>query len=992
MQTSALALLVGLSVAPAAYAQEAVSRFAIPAQPLSSGLLVLGRQAHISIAAPVPLVSGVAGRPVQGELTVRAALARILEGTGLSYEFVGPSAVRIRGESDAPQHGAGEPPGSAEVSLLSEVLVVGTRIRGQAPVGSSVVSMDRDDIEQIGRPTIAELMRAIPQVQTLGTTEGTRGSRGQGEIENHGAGSGVNLRGLGVDATLTLVNGRRVAPSAAGAFVDITQIPIAAVERVEVLPDGASALYGSDAIGGVVNFVLRKNFDGAETSFRYGGASGFHDYSASQLLGKAWPTGSVSFAYEYYSRTHLAGFKRDYYRSDLRGLGGMNFQSQVVRHEQAFTGNPGTIVADGKAYALPLGRDGKGLKFSDLIAGAHPAIDPQLYQDIIPSQERHNTALSIVQELGARVELFGDVLYSRRDFERKTQPANRELYVPRSNPFFIPGIPGSPDVNVVRYSFARDYDASTKGQSENFTVTGGAAVKLPYDWRGDIHASVGRDDLEAVTRGFPNQSRMLAALADGNPATAFNPYGDGSFTPRETLAKIEGSGQLRQTFDIRSVAASAGGSLFMLPAGEVRAAVGVDYREETLKVSQVFDDVEPTPQVGGPLDGAGRFERSIRAAYFEILTPLFGDANALPGLRKLDLSVAARFERYSDFGDTTNPKVGLRWSPFEDLMVRGSWSTSFKAPRLVQLNEARNVYKFAIAPNPGARPDAPSTPAPGYSYVIALLGLGNKSLKPETAESWSFGADFEPKRLPGFKASATYFSVKYDDRILGATEQDVIAALASGVVGDLVPVINPSQAQLDKIYTSGAYAPGDPLVPAAGVYAVLSLQASNYGAVKMDGLDVSASYDFDTSLGRFGLSAGVTHILSYEVQRLRSDPFLDVLNTTSNPNDLRARLAANWSSGAWRLGFAIDHVGGYTNTFSNEKVSAWTTADLQAGYTFDEARAGLSGVSLSLDVENLFDKDPPFVNNGTGGANIGYDPEFASPRGRVISLTVRKRW
>jgi outer membrane receptor protein involved in Fe transport len=204
-----------------------------------------------------------------------------------------------------------------------------------------------------------------------------------------GAGTAINLRGLGSDATLTLVNGRRIAPSAAGAFVDVSQIPMAGVDRVEILPDGASALYGSDAIGGVVNFVMRKHYEGAETSARYGAGDGFEEYSASQVFGKDWGSGSLTLAYEHFYRGNLSGRDRDYYRSDLTRFGGNNFLPQDLNDRQAFQAVPGTIVADGVTYAIPRNQNGQGLTFAALgPAGSYNQQDPQLFQDILPEQKR----------------------------------------------------------------------------------------------------------------------------------------------------------------------------------------------------------------------------------------------------------------------------------------------------------------------------------------------------------------------------------------------------------------------------------------------------------------------------------------------------------------------------------------------------------------------------------------------------------------------------
>lgn len=999
MCSSALALVAGLALAPAAYAQEAVTRFSVPSQPLASGLLTLGRQARISIAASTDLVGGKSGRAVQGELTLRAALAQMLEGTGLRYEFVAGGAVRIVQGGRAPQTpGAAEPTAGqeaseAEAAVLSEVMVTGTRIRGQAPVGSQIVALDREDLEKSGRATVAEVLKSVPQIQSIGTTEGARGARGQGAVDNTGAGTAINLRGLGSDATLVLVNGRRIAPSAAGAFVDVSQIPMAGVDRVEILPDGASALYGSDAIGGVVNFVLRKHYEGAETSARYGVGDGFEEYTASQVLGKDWGSGSLTLAYEHFFRSNLSGRDRDYYRSDLTRFGGSNFLPQDLADDQAFQSSPGTLVAGGVTYAIPEHQSGQGLTFLDLgPAGSRNEQDPQLYQDILPEQKRDSVVVSLQQQLLPNLRAFADVLYSHRSFTRHIQPATRNLTVLPSNPYFIPGIPGGEDRYEVRYSFSDDFDARTQGDQTNYTVTAGVDFDLPKGWVGEVYVGKGQDLLENVTRGVPNGPRLDVALSGvGLPSGVglFNPHAAGGNDPA-TLDFIEGSLASRQSYDIQSINASFSGDLFELPGGTVRMAAGADFRQEKLGVHTIDDAFSMGPTPGTADNGDGTFKRDITAGYAELLVPIFGQANARRGLKKLDLSLAVRSERYSDFGGTTNPKVGLSWKPFDDLTVRGSWSTSFRAPRLVELNEAGNLYRGLALPNAAAEPGDPTTPIPGLSNVVVLIGEGNVQLRPETAESWSFGADYRPSFAPGLKASFTYFTIKYQDRILGPSDPEIFAALASGQINDIVLKRNPTQAELDAIYNSRKFYAFDPKLPASQVLAILSTTSSNYGAVKLDGLDAEISYGFDSKLGYFNAGLSGTYLFRYQLQRMAGEPFVDLLNTSSNPNQFRARGTASWVNGPYRAGLAVNYIGDYENSFDGGKIDPWITADLQLGYVFGQVSGFLKGLTVALDIENLTDEDPPFVNNGN--AKIGYDPEAANARGRVISLSLRKTW
>jgi iron complex outermembrane recepter protein len=974
---SAIALLVSLP----ALAQESRSRFAIPSQPLSSGLPALGEAAGISIAAPSTLVAGKRAQTVQGELTTRGALTQMLAGSGLRYEFVGPNAVRIVGER--PQTaGAGEAP--AADAHIEELIVTGTRIRGQAPVGSELIVLDRADIAQTGRATVPDLLRTIPQNHTLGASESLVGARGQNQVKNDTAASTVNLRGLGADATLVLVNGRRIAPAALGAFVDVSQIPLVAVQRIEILPDGASALYGSDAIGGVVNFVLRKGED-AESSVRYGLASGFHEWNVSQSIGYGWGTGSANLAYEFGSRTNLTAAKRDYYRGDLTPFGGPNYN---LISSSGYS-NPGTIVVGGRTYAIPAGQNGQALTPASLVAGTQNIQDLQLGQDILPSLKRHSLAGSFNQDAGDSVHLFADVLYSQRESIKMSRASKTALPVPSTNAYFVSPVAGVTQ-EVVQYSFADEFNSRTASTSKNYTVSAGARFDLPREWSAELYGTLGRDSAHIDQIDGVNSARLALALASNNRATAFNPFGDGpNVNSQSVLNFIRGGGATDQSYDIKSINVGASGPLFDLPGGALRMAVGAEYRKERYSTFGFIDLPELTLTL---LPDNNSADRTVKAGYVEFLAPLVGKNNALPFVEKLELSAAVRTEDYSDFGTTTNPKIGVMWQPFDGLSFRGSWGTSFKAPRLSILNEGSNVYRSAQLANSSADPASPSTPFPGASNVIALLGFGNRNLKPETADTWSVGADLRPKFLPGLRASVTYFSVDYENRILAPTSIEVSSALAGSGVNDMVLVRSPTQAQLNAIYNGPQWAVGFPQPPASMVAAIVSLGIANYGAVKMRGLDANASYDIVTPIGTFTPGISVSYLFTYDVQRMKGQTFLPLLNTANNPNRIRGRAALNWVSDGWQAGVAANYIGSYTNTFvaPSPRIGAWTTVDARVAYMFDTQNSWLRGTSLSLDAENLGDRKPPYVNNAE--SNVGFDPEAASPRGRVIALTLRKSW
>jgi outer membrane receptor protein involved in Fe transport len=312
----ALALSSTSVVAPA-YAQEARQRFAIPAQPMSSALLALGRQAKISIAASRDLTRGKTGNAINGEMSVREALSLLLSGSGLQFTFVNGSAVRISRGSAAARADAQHPPievRDGDAGRDEEIVVTGTNIRGAAPVGSALTVYDREQLDRSGVATVEQFMRQVPANFSLleGDTFLNSGSR---TGANGSRGSTVDLRGLGTGSTLVLLEGHRLPSSGTdGSFVDISVIPFSAIERIEILGDGASAIYGADAVAGVANYVLRKDFEGADLSIRYGDTTdgGGREYGGAALFGHRWASGSVLLSASALNQGRLSVEDRDY--------------------------------------------------------------------------------------------------------------------------------------------------------------------------------------------------------------------------------------------------------------------------------------------------------------------------------------------------------------------------------------------------------------------------------------------------------------------------------------------------------------------------------------------------------------------------------------------------------------------------------------------------------------------------------------------------------
>jgi iron complex outermembrane recepter protein len=481
VRTTIAAILAGLSMSAHAVADTARA-IDVPAGELVAALESLAKQADIELVYQADQLRGIHTAGVSGTYESREAVSRLLEGTRLtirtddatgvmlvapleaspSVSSSSPATAGMKGTENAlekpksfwsrlslaqsdtaypAQEGRGEmatgenekEPQSPRKIELEEIVVTGTHIRGQVTTpGSKVIVIGRDEIDRSGYATVQEVLRALPQNFSGGTTE--INSQESGGF-NLNAGTALNLRGLGSTATLVLVNGRRQpAGGLNGAFVDISSIALPAIDHIDVLADGASAIYGADAVGGVVNFVMRNDYEGAETTARFGSLTGdASEQQASQLFGTTWNGGNTILGYQYYRRSALALRDRPYTASDdLTRFGGSDFRR--------FYSNPGNILDPSTfepAFAIPAGQDGTALTPADLIPGATRYSNRSAYGDLLPEQTLHSAFFSLTQALTERVSAFAKGRFGLRETSMQDMGLAGEIFVPSTNPFFV---------------------------------------------------------------------------------------------------------------------------------------------------------------------------------------------------------------------------------------------------------------------------------------------------------------------------------------------------------------------------------------------------------------------------------------------------------------------------------------------------------------------------------------------------------------------------
>ena len=740
------------------------------------------------------------------------------------------------------------PQSVAQSGLPEAAVVTGTHIRGNTDSAFPITLYTREVIESSGASTLQEFIQKIPQNFNGGASETTVGSiAGGGNAINAVDGTGVNLRGLGNDATLVLVNGRRVAPANTLAnFVDLTMIPLYAVDRIEVVTDGASAIYGSDAVGGVVNIILGRNLDGAETRVRYGAVTkgATTEKDVSQTLGHGWDSGSAQLIYDYWDRTPLNASSRTYTQSA-----------------------PASFM-------------------------------------LLPEQTRHSAFFSVNDSVTDSIELLAEATYAHRSTERT------QLGIPqRSN------------------AIIDDYSGST-----------GARIELP------------RGAQLELTGSYTASNTHYTVVPEGTTTLEFDE---------------------RAKSQIVSIDAKVDGKSFSLPAGDVRYAIGAQFRREEFDYTDQIALSEFDPS------------REVEAVFAEFRVPLVGPLSAASPALRLELALADRLERYNEFGFTNNPQFGLIWRPFAEVKVRATYGTSFRAPLLSDLNPV----PFEVVPLP--EPDPTSG---GLTNTLAVFG-GNPGLRPEKARTWTAGLDFSSRAAPEFRVSATYYDIRFTDVVtdpeFSVNVLDVLSEEA--ILGPSIIQRNPSAERVQQLAAGPGYTNFFG-IDLATIGAVFDSRMHNLSIECTRGLDLDGSWSAQSALGNVELGLTGTYVFRFDTRFTRNAAKVSILNTVYNPVDLRVQGRAVLQRGSLTFATFVN----FTNSYQDNdpagarEIPTWTTVDATLKYRLNIEHGPLADAALLLSVTNLLDRAPPFVPNPQFGIN--FDGANANALGRFLAVQLSKRW
>ena len=888
--------------------------------------------------------------------------------------------------SDSP-NAAAEAASADTDEKTADIVVTGTSIRGVAPVGAPVLALTQAEIQLQPTTTTTELLRNVPAVIGTGANEAYGGSANNSNANITG-GNGINLRGLGTEATLTLLNGRRLPPAGVqGQYFDPSVFATSAIGRLEVMPDGGSAVYGSDAVGGVVNIMTRRGFDGAEAYVRQGFNEDVQSIQAGAVIGRKWNGGSAMLAYEFLDRGDLKASDRALYTDDLRGFGGTDLR--------LFTASPGNIQIGSTRYPIPAGQNGSALTPGQLLpaSASNPANRESVYRgtSAVPGQRRHSVIGTIRQEIAPGIELWTEGFYAHRQLDQTIGAVTANLSVPSTNGYFVApagavlpacpvsaGVPLGTRCETVNYSFYNDFGPRVRDAfQEVWQVAVGFDAKLGGSWSLSGYGSHGRDT-EERTQYSLNNAQLAIALRDPNRATAFNPFGAGSFTNPATLTRILGSSFVGTKSDLTDFVLKLDGTLVTLPGGDLKVAVGAEYQRHKFRYN-TLDNVA-TPDTSTFSEVLAVPKRSVKSVYSELFVPLVGSGNAIPGVQELSLSAALRYDKYSDFGSTTNPKLAMRYVPVKGLTLRGTYGKSYRAPTLSDINPATVVVTVEDFVDP--------TSPTGLTHTMFLRG-GNSNLGPERATIWSAGADFEPSFLPALSLSLTYFNVDYRDRIEApGNDRTALTAARAPLLGNLI-TRNPSVALVQSFLNTPQYT-GAPENP-ANILAIVDGRKVNVGRLKTSGIEGVAQYSTGVGFGRVNAGVSGTYVFNFKRSVLPTLPLVDVADTFGNPVKFRLRGNLGLTSGGFSGNIFVNHSGGYRNDTVTpvQRVGSYTTVDLGLRYTVNSRATLAKDITFSIDVQNLLDRAPPIVPNPTP---LAYDPQVASLVGRFFTVGVRARW
>ncbi len=863
----------------------------------------------------------------------------------------------------------------AQTSQLERIEITGSAIkRSISSEGALPITVLKvDELRQSGVTSVEAV------IQLLSANQGSTSS-----LNSIGSGTGgasyANLRGLGNNKTLVLLNGRRMTSFAFGAdAVDLNSIPFAVIDRVEVLRDGASAVYGTDAIGGVINFITKNNYSGGQFSVettrpsgkgggKEGGSVtvGFGDLDADSF--------NVWLSVDVRNQDRIRALDREFAKTGIipsRGVNGNSGTTFPGNFAQNSTIGTANLTAPACAAPLslvnPTNNKACVFDFSSTI-------------DIIPDVSQKTFAGRASFKLpGDHILSFDGLATENTNTARVAPDPVTGITIQPSNPFYPSAYPGLNTALPVSAGWRmvpagnRTNQSNSSGKRIVADLTG---VLAGFDYKAGAFVTESTAS-DAAVDGYVNAPFVRSEVAAGR----LSPFSDP--TPAQ-LAIIE---QAKRKGVFANATGSTNGvdfrvtrDLFEMSGGKAAFALAAEYRKENYRNDTNDDVVLAIPSAGRSPNHVGG-SRNVKALGGELLLPVF---------KQVEVQLALRTDDYSDAGRSTNPKIGVRYQPVKEVALRGSYNKGFRAPTLDDLYGPQSVTFTAGAINDPLLCDAAGKAIASAGGVQGrdcgqqpqVQQGGNPNLKPEKSTTYSFGVAFEP--VKDLTVTADYWNIKLKDQ-LGALPATTIVADPVRYAANIVRCNTLSAAVQANLSRCGGL---DANSNAIGYLVTLT---DNIGQVKTDGVDLSATYATKLgSFGNLGLTYDGTWVHSYTYQTNPSDPFKQNAGLYVDGSPVfqwKHSIGANWSMENWAGRLGIRHQTGYRDqndattvvggaSFYGD-VKPYTLVDLSGTYKFNKVTA------LTIGVKNLFDTDPPFSNQSTRSQR-GYDPRYTDATGRAL--------
>ena len=896
---------------------------------------------------------------------------------------------------------------------IERVEITGSSIkRIDAETALPVQIVSRQEIEATGSANVEQFLQGLGVA--LQGNSNTVAASAAGVTS--GGVSSVSLRGLGSQRTLVLIDGKRV--SAGGTLtdsttVDVNHIPVAAIERIEVLKDGASAIYGSDAIGGVINFILRKDYKGGEATAytnltQHPGGRG---WGANTLLGwgdMVQDRFNATMAFDYRKQDALYGAQRDFANSGINvehlndTTSGNTFPANFAGVNNVFgTRNPTFPTCPGPyATFSPL--------FANLLGSRGCRFDPSPLVSLLPESEQQSIFGTLRYAFASNLEGYGQFSYSTKEQRTIIQPVplSDQFALPPNHPLFnvapystFGGVdtfllqgPGRPNASpyyptafvqaitggntpdlLIRYRSVITGNRDLSDISDQTRVVLGLKSVIFGGWDSDVaYLHVDTKLTERVNNGFPSLSGILPLLNSGQ----VNPFGPNTPAVQAQADATQFRGDAWKTkSSIDGASATVRHDLTQLSGGPLAFAVGTDGRREGFVV-----DPSPAIQSGDISGYGGNFlpidkTRLVGAGYTELVAPV---------VRGVELTGATRYDHYENVGSKTSPKFGARWQPAKEVVLRGSWGKGFRAPALTELYQPQLIGVTAPGLSDPARCKTSGGDPRACVTQFPITTGGNPALKPEISTNRTLGIVFEPTNNASF--AIDWWAVELTDTIISGISPAVILA---------------DQVKFGSFITRAA--PDSSCSGCPGQITNIAQTNTNLGETRVQGVDLDFRYRMPAAAaGVYTVGLNGTYFLKYEIQNLDGS-FSNINGMVSpivNGNGgviprWRHYLYLDWKLAPWNLTLAQQYQSHYQDIpgtfdptdnplFRPPNVRAYSVFHFSSSYTglFDK------NLKVAFGIRNLLDTKPPYTN--AGGQNFfqaGYDPGYVDPRGRTYLLS-----